>query len=167
VQFVKSRVLAASPPTPPTALLWAAAAAVVPTLIRAALDGVLSGSAFLAYFPFLVAAAMFLGWRSAMVTTALSALAANFLFLGPRNAFAESVNDVAATLLFLMSASAVIFGTETLKTAARPANLDRGWSRPARTVSAPLRRGYGLVLGAVLSLALWAGAIWAVMKLFA
>jgi hypothetical protein len=130
------------------------------------LDGAVSGVTFTAYFPFVVLTAIFLGWRSAMLTTVLSALAANFLFMAPRYELSASVNDVASTLLFLASASGVIFATGTLRTAARAGDLDRTWSRPARAVGQRWSLGQGLLLGAALSLALWGGAIWAVARLF-
>jgi hypothetical protein len=65
------------------AILWIGSAAIVPTLIRLAMDHLVNDvTIFPAYFPFVLAAATFLGWRSAVVTAILSALAANFMFIG-------------------------------------------------------------------------------------
>lgn len=170
VQFVRSRVLAAARPGLPVAVLWAGAAVVIPTLIRLCLDGVVSGVPFLTYVPFVAAAAMFLGWRSAMIVTALSTLAGASLFVDTRFELFESTSEVMSALVFVIAASALTFGIETLRTAARTGDLDHRWSYPAqataRPVSPPLSKGHGLLLAAALSLALWGGVIWAVMRLF-
>jgi K+-sensing histidine kinase KdpD len=129
----------------------------VPTLIRLAMDHVVNDvSIFPAYFPFVLAAATFLGWRSAVVTAVLSALAANFMFMGARFELSAATTDIVGTLLFLLSAGAVIFGVERLKSAA---HAGQGASRPAGIGSRPLARGRGLLLAAVLSLISWLAVI--------
>jgi K+-sensing histidine kinase KdpD len=139
----------------------------VPTLIRLALDHVVSDiTIFPAYFPFVLATATFLGWRSAIVATILSALAANFMFMGERFTFSASVPDIVSTLLFLLSAVAVIVGVEMLKSAAHAADLDQGASRLDGTPSRPLARGIGILLAASLALASWAAVIWGAVRLF-
>jgi K+-sensing histidine kinase KdpD len=141
----------------PTTILWAGAAAVVPTLIRLAADHVVSDvTIFPAYFPFVLAAATFLGWRSAIVTTILSALAANFMFMGARFAFSTAATDIGSTLLFLVSAIAVIIGVERLKSSARATDLDQGAPRAARGLS----KGHCLLLATLLSLGAWGAMIW-------
>jgi K+-sensing histidine kinase KdpD len=156
-----------APPSTPTVILWAGAAAVVPTLIRLALDHVVSDiTIFPAYFPFVLAAATFLGWRSAIVATILSALAANFMFMGERFAFSAAAPDMVSIVLFLLSAGAVILGVERLKSAAHGADLDQGASHPAGTASRPLARGIGILLAASLALASWAAVIWGAVRLF-
>jgi K+-sensing histidine kinase KdpD len=161
-----SRVRTA-PPSAPIAILWAGAAAIVPTLIRLAVDHVVSDiTIFPAYFPFVLATATFLGWRSAIVATILSGLAANFMFMGARFAFSAALPDIVSTLLFLLSAGAVIVGVERLKAAAHVAGPDQGSSRPAGTASRPLARGTGILLAASLALASWAAVIWGAVRLF-
>jgi K+-sensing histidine kinase KdpD len=128
----------------------------VPTLIRLAMDHVVNDvSIFPAYFPFVLAAATFLGWRSAVVTAVLSALAANLMFMGARFEFSAAPTDIVSTLLFLLSASAVIFGVERLKSAA---HRGQGAS-PAAIGRRPLAMGRGLLLAAVLSFISWLAVI--------
>jgi K+-sensing histidine kinase KdpD len=147
-------------------ILWIGAAAVVPTLIRLALDHVTSDlTIFPAYFPFILAATNLLGWRSGVVVAILSAFAANYMFLGPRFAFSAALPDIVSTLIFLVSAGAVIFGVERLKSA-RAAELAAGLSYPAGTASHPLTRGTGILLAASLALASWAAVIWGAVRLF-
>jgi K+-sensing histidine kinase KdpD len=156
-----------APPTAPIAILWAGAAAVVPTLIRLAVDHVVSDvTIFPAYFPFVLAAATFLGWRSAAVVAILSALAANYLFMGARFAFSATGPDIVSVLLFLASASAVIIGVEKLKSAARAANPGQALSDRAGTAGRALARGTGILLAASLALASWAAVIWGAVRLF-
>jgi K+-sensing histidine kinase KdpD len=124
----------------------------VPTLIRLAVDHVVSDiTIFPAYFPFVVAAAAFPGWRSAVVATILSALVANFMFMGDGFTFSVSVPDIVSTLLFLLSAVAVIVGVERLKSAAHAAALHQGTSRLDGALSRPLARGIGILLAASLA----------------
>jgi K+-sensing histidine kinase KdpD len=156
----RSHILAPPPPAP-IAVLWAGAAAAAPTLIRLALDHVVSDiTVFPAYFPFVLAAATFLGWRAAVVTAVVSALAANFMFMGERFEFSSATTDVVSTLVFLVSASAVIFGVERLKSATPAADLDHAASPQARSARRPLSRGHGLLLAALLSLCAWVSMIW-------
>src|SRR4029079_15380932 len=63
-QIVRSR-LSTAPPRGKDAFLYSALAVLLPTLVRASIDSVVSGTTFVAYFPFVLMAAMFLGWRNA------------------------------------------------------------------------------------------------------
>ena len=64
LDLVRSRLLTV--PSRQVAVLYTAMAVVAPTLIRAVFDGFVSGTTFVAYFPFVLLSAMFLGWRSAV-----------------------------------------------------------------------------------------------------
>src|SRR6476469_2821862 len=92
LHFVRSRLLA-EPPRGHLAVLYAGLAIILPTLIRAILDGFVSGTTFVAYFPFVLVSAMFLGWRNALVVTLASAAVANFLFMEPRYTFFSGTRD--------------------------------------------------------------------------
>lgn len=147
------------PPSAPIAILWVGSAAIVPTVIRLAVDHLVNDvTIFPAYFPFVLAAATFLGWRSAVVAAILSALAANLMFMGERFEFSAATTDIVSSLLFLLSAGAVIFGVERLKAAARASDPSRGASHPAG--SASRARGPGLLFAALLAFAAWAAVIW-------
>ena len=115
LHFVRSRLLAA-PPRGQAAVLTALAIA-TPTLIRAMLDGFVSGTTFVAYFPFVLVSAMFLGWRNALVVTLASAAVANFLFLEPRFTLFNGSRDTTAALLFVFSSLLLIVLAETLRRA--------------------------------------------------
>ncbi len=54
----------------------------VPSLIRAAVDGFVSGCELTIYLPFVVLAAIFMCWRHAVATALLSALLAETVVLG-------------------------------------------------------------------------------------
>jgi K+-sensing histidine kinase KdpD len=101
--FIRSRLLAA-PPRGPSALVCGILVVAIPTLVRASLDDLVSGTTFVAYYPFILFAAIFLGWRSAAVATVASALTANFLFLYPRYRLFADLDDTLGTLLFILSA---------------------------------------------------------------
>jgi K+-sensing histidine kinase KdpD len=151
-----------APSSAPMAILWVGSAAVVPTVIRLVVDHLVSDvTIFPAYFPFVLAAATFLGWRSAVATAILSALAANFMFMGPRFAFSTVLTDVVSTLMFLLSAGVVIYGVERLKSAASIAGPEYENSPSARR---PLARGPGLLLAVVLALVTWVAVIWGAVR---
>jgi hypothetical protein len=62
--------------------LCAIAAVGVPTLIRGSLDGAVMGCASIPYVPFIVLAAIFLGWRYAVAVALVSAGISDALFMG-------------------------------------------------------------------------------------
>jgi K+-sensing histidine kinase KdpD len=165
VEYLKSRALAPAPSVS-ASLPLAFGAVLAPTLIRWSLQGVIADMPFVFYFPFILVAAVILGWRWAMLTAGLGTLAGDFLFIAPRFELLETKADIAATVAFVLSASVVIYIGETMRTAIR---REAGLA-PARSVLwiAPRRLPIGLVLlaAALLSLAVWAAATYAVVKLF-
>jgi K+-sensing histidine kinase KdpD len=164
--FPRSRVRTA-PPSAPIAILWAGSAAVVPTLIRLSVDHLVSDvTIFPAYFPFVMAAATFLGWRSAMVAAILSTLAANYMFMGARFELSAAPTDIVSSLMFLVSASIVIVGVEKLKSATRADDLEQASSRPAGASSRPLSSGHGLLLATALALVTWVAVVWGAIHAF-
>ena len=54
---------------------------VVPTVLRLLLGATVTPMPFVTYYPAILFAAVFAGWRWATLATAMSATAANFLFL--------------------------------------------------------------------------------------
>lgn len=113
-QIVRSR-LSTAPPRGKDAFLYSALAVLIPTLVRASIDGVVSGTTFVAYFPFVLMAAMFLGWRNATVVALASAAAANFLFMEPRYTFFAGTHDTAGAASFVFSSVLIIVLAETLR----------------------------------------------------
>ncbi len=134
-EFIKSRLLAGSP-----SLLWALllglAFVAIPTLIRLAVDPVISGTAYVTYYPFVLIAALLIGWRWAAAVAVAAAMLANFLFLYPRYVLFARLEDTLGTLFFLFSCSLIIAVVNTLRRAV--VDLERGTHREA-TLNAELR----------------------------
>jgi two-component sensor histidine kinase len=59
---------------------WTAVAVAVPTLLRLALDAGRHGAPFVAYYPAIMIAGLFLGWRFGVLTTVLCAVATRMFF---------------------------------------------------------------------------------------
>jgi two-component sensor histidine kinase len=113
-EFVRSRLLA--PPLPFLAGLPLALPFVVaPTVLRLAVDGFVTGTVFVAYYPFVLLAALILGWRMAVVVTLASAIVANFLFMEPRHLLFAEVSDTLGAISFLLSSSLIIALADTLR----------------------------------------------------
>ena len=91
------------------AALCAAAAILLPTLIRLAVDDVVSECAFLPYLPFILLGAILMDWRNAVVVVAVSGVIADLLFTGPRYQFLEGPDDIFGFIAFLIS-SVLILG---------------------------------------------------------
>lgn len=60
--------------------LWTAVSVIIPTAMRLVIDGGEAGVPFVTYFPAVILAALFLGWRSATFAAIFSAIIANRLF---------------------------------------------------------------------------------------
>ena len=123
LNFVRSRLLTA--PSGQAAVLYTALAVVAPTLFRALFDGLVSGTTFVAYYPFVLVSAMFLGWRGAVVVTLASAVVANFLFMEPRYTFFYGPEDTTGAVLFVFSSVLIIALAETLRRAVAEGEASR------------------------------------------
>lgn len=118
--FAMRRLLASPPATGVQALPWATLAIVVPTVIRASLDDVVTGIAVMPFVPSVLLAAVFLGWRFAAVVALAGAAIADALFIGPPNEFLEGPTDIVAIALFLIvSAMIIVLVCEMRKMMAR------------------------------------------------
>lgn len=114
VDFIKTRLLA-PPPRGIPGILYGCAAILVPTLIRASIDPLVSGTTFAAYYPFILCAALFLGWQRASGVAVASAVVANFLFMEPRYTFFTGAGDGAGAASFLFSAGLMILVARALR----------------------------------------------------
>src|ERR1700758_2262752 len=106
IYFVRARLPAPPPPlvvTVPLALPFV----VAPTLMRLAVDGIVTDTTFVTYFPFVLLAALLLGWRAAVVVMLVSAAAANFLFMAPRHALFAHAGDTLGAIFFCISSSLI------------------------------------------------------------
>jgi hypothetical protein len=90
------------------AVCFAVLAVAVPTLIRAAVDGVVTGVVLTPYVPFVLLAANFLGWRPAAFVAIVDAVVADAWFIGPANQLLEGATDVFACTCFLVASAMLI-----------------------------------------------------------
>jgi two-component sensor histidine kinase len=88
--------------------LWAAVAVAVPTALRLAIHTSLPGSGFIAYYPAIALAALFLGWRWGLAVAVVSTGVANWLF-GARPIWETLLSPDALVLaLFALSCAVLI-----------------------------------------------------------
>lgn len=95
-------------------LVWTAVAVAAPTLLRLAIDGGRSGVPFVTYFPAIVLAALFLGWRFGAIVALLSVAPARVLFMA-EDPFSETPERAAILGLFLLSCVLLISIAEALR----------------------------------------------------
>ena len=114
LDFIRKRLLA-TPPIGVTALAYNGLAVALPTMVRASIDNVVSGTTFVAYYPFVLVSALLLGWRNAVWVTMASAVVANFLFMGPRYSFFHGITDTFGAILFIISSALIIAVADTLR----------------------------------------------------
>lgn len=95
--------------------LWSAAAVLVPTVLRWAIDRGESGVPFVTYFPAVLLAALFLGWRWGAVVALASALVANWLFVGEPWHFSTSPLQTVAVLLFVLTCVTLVWIGEVVR----------------------------------------------------
>lgn len=96
-------------------LVWAALAVGAATAARFALAPWVEGVPFLTFFPAILLATLFLGWRWGIAVAFSSALAANFFFVEPTFSWALSEADVIGTLAFFVSAALLVATAGTLR----------------------------------------------------
>jgi two-component sensor histidine kinase len=113
-EFVRTRLLAPPPPliaAVPLALPFV----IAPTLLRLAIDRIVSGAAFVAYYPFVLVASLLFGWRVAVIVVVTSAIVANFLFIAPRHELFAGQGDTLGAILFAVSSGLIIALADTLR----------------------------------------------------
>lgn len=89
--------------------LWAAVAVAVPTALRWAFDRGATGVPFITYFPAVLLAALFLGWRWGAVVAVVAGLVANRLFLPDPLRFYSNANEAVLTGLFALSCAVLVW----------------------------------------------------------
>jgi two-component sensor histidine kinase len=112
--FIRSRLLA-GPPKLSLSLAIAVICVAAPTLLRWLADPVITGTAFVTYYPFVLLAAIFIGWGGAMGVALASAMLANFLFMAPRYILFAHVGDTLGTTCFLVSSGMIVAVVDTLR----------------------------------------------------
>jgi two-component sensor histidine kinase len=94
---------------------WTLAAVGGPTLLRLAVDAGKNGVPFVSYFPAIVVATLFLGWRFGLLTTLLCAAAARLLFMSEMPRLVASPQGIAILTLFVLSCGFLITIGEWLR----------------------------------------------------
>src|SRR5436190_11925392 len=100
--------LFAPPVTGPWAIFCGFAAVAVPTIIRVSVDGALTGCEFTPYLPFVLLAAILLGWWQAGAMVLVSAAVFSGLFVGPPYAFLEKACTASAIGIFLAASAMIV-----------------------------------------------------------
>jgi hypothetical protein len=80
----------------------------VPTLVRASLDGVVSGISFSPYLPFVLVSALLLKWPYAVGVALTSSVVADMMFVDPRFVFIAGPTDVFGMAAFLAASAIAI-----------------------------------------------------------
>lgn len=96
-------------------LCWTIVAVGVPTGLRSALDGGANGVPFVTYFPTIVLAGLFLGWRFGALTAALSAAAARLVFMQGAPRLGESAEGLAIVGMFALTCAMLLGIAEALR----------------------------------------------------
>lgn len=102
------RWLQAPPATGRLALLCGIFAVAIPTLIRAAIDGVVTGCEFTPYLPFVLLSAILLRWWQASAVALASVAILGGLFMGPPSVFLASECFLSSSGIFLASSAMMI-----------------------------------------------------------
>jgi two-component sensor histidine kinase len=98
-----------------SSLAWTAVAVAVPTLLRLAIDADRSGVPFVTYFPAIVLAAVFLGWRYGAIVALVSVAVARLLFMAGDAPLSDTPEGTGILGLFVLSCVLLIFIGETLR----------------------------------------------------
>lgn len=94
---------------------WTLVAVVVPTVLRLVVDPNRSGTPFVTYYPAIVLAGLFLGWRYATLTTILCAATAKLLFLQGMPPLVATPQGTAVFGLFVLSCAFLVSIAEWLR----------------------------------------------------
>jgi two-component sensor histidine kinase len=94
---------------------WTLAAVLIPTAFRYGLDSGANGLPFVTYFPSIVLAGLFLGWRYGALTAALCAVAARLAFMSDAPRLGESAEGLAIVGLFTLTCVMLLAITEALR----------------------------------------------------
>ena len=97
------------------AIFWMFCVVTVPTLIRMAASNFVSGCELTIYLPFVLIAAMFLGWRYATATALSSAVVAEVVIMGRHHGEFMNACDMYAVIVLLVSSAAIISVVETFR----------------------------------------------------
>lgn len=112
--FIRSRLLA-GPPNLQWSIALGLGFVAIPALLRWAADPVITGTAFSTFYPFVVIASLFIGWKGATGVGLAAAVVANYFFMEPRYVFFAQTGDTVGVASFLISCAMIIFVMNTLR----------------------------------------------------
>jgi two-component sensor histidine kinase len=138
-----------APRTLLASLGWTAVAVAVPTLLRLGLDPSRNGAPFVTYYPAIVLAGLFLGWRYSLLTTVLCSAIARLWFLEGLPPLASTPQGRMVFGLFVLSCAFLISIAEWLRRVLQ--ELNRASAREA-LLNGELRHRLKNVLAVVNSL---------------
>ncbi|HEU0309800.1 MAG TPA: DUF4118 domain-containing protein [Sphingomicrobium sp.] len=90
------------------AIFWAMVAVAVPTLVRLAFDGVVTGTVVAIYVPSVLLSAIFLDWKYAAGMALAAAIIIDAFFIGPGPQLLEGPSEIFAMAVFLIAAAMII-----------------------------------------------------------
>jgi hypothetical protein len=93
----------------PKALALGIAMVAIPTCIRAAVDGIVTGCEFTVFLPFVFVSAFFMEWRYAAAVALACVGLADYLFMAPPRTFIQGPCNTYVVAIYL-AASALIIG---------------------------------------------------------
>lgn len=94
---------------------WTIVAVTVPTAVRFTIDGGANGVPFVTYFPAIVLAGLFLGWRYGALAAVLSAAVARLLFMEQAPRLGESAEGLIIVGIFALTCATLLAITEALR----------------------------------------------------
>ena len=109
----------------PASLGWVLLATAVPTALRLLLDAGHYGGPFVTYYPAIVLAGLFLGWRYSVLTTILCAVTARLLFMRGFAPLISGPGGITIFGLFVLSCGFLITIAEWLRRVLADVNLAR------------------------------------------
>jgi len=98
-----------------SAVLFGVLAVAIPTIVRAAVRGTVTGCEFTPYLPFVLLTAIMLGWRYAAVVALASVAILGGLFAGPLDEFLKEPCAVTAAGVFLGSSAIIIVSVAAVR----------------------------------------------------
>jgi len=116
VQLLRKWVVA-TPVTGKRALIVAVAAVGLPTILRASLEGMVTATGFLPYFPFLLVAAVLVEWKVATIIMLAAAGVADWLFVGPHHPLFQEPSRIFGLAMFLASSVLIIALVHAIRSA--------------------------------------------------
>jgi two-component sensor histidine kinase len=120
----------------PGQLAWALAAIAIPTLVRLSVSPWVDNLPYLTFFPAVLLATTFLGWRWGLFVVVGCAVVGDYLFIRPVPGVAFVVQRTIGGVFFLVSAGALVAAAATLRRSVRALDAN---SKQAATLNAELQ----------------------------